>query len=113
LVKGKTSSLIRVSFIWNINKIRGFALKRLKSNWETMSVSSDKVRNVAQQPWKSISNICKDAAVFLDDCCAELLHWAGGVELLGGTVGIYNLYGDLTQIARDFIASVSSVVAYQ
>ena len=66
---------------------------------------------IAQQPWKSISSICKDAAVFLDDSCAELLHWAGGVELLGGAVGIYDLYGDLTQIARDFIASVSFTVA--
>lgn len=73
-----------------------------------MNISrSQGLRELARQPWKSIENICKDAAVFLDDSSAELLHWAGGVELLSGCVGVHHLCTDLTPVARDFIASVS------
>lgn len=74
-----------------------------------MSSRSQGLRDLASQPWKSIQNICKDAAVFVDDSCAELLHWAGGVELLRGCVGVHDLYSDLTPVASNFIASVSIV----
>ena len=78
------------------------------SNFKNSSFQG--LRTLSQQPWKSIENVCKDAAVFLDNSCAELLHWAGGVELLGGSVGIYDLYGELSPITKDFIASVSFFV---
>ena len=74
-----------------------------------MSVSESRhLKELARQLWKSIENLCKDAAVFVDDSSAELLHWAGGVELLSGCVGVFDLFTDLTPVARDFIASVSS-----
>ncbi len=56
--------------------------------------------------WKEVADVCKDAAVFVDDGAAELLHWAGGLELLEST-GVYNLYEDLNTVTRDFIAIVS------
>lgn len=62
--------------------------------------------DLARQPWRSVGTVCKDAAVFLDDGAAELLHWAGGVKLLEGCVGVYDLHSDLNPVARDFIAAV-------
>ncbi len=73
------------------------------------SAPNQELKHSSQQPWKNIENICKDAAVFLDDSCGELLHWAGGVELLKGSMGVYDLYSDLPSLARDYIASVSCV----
>ena len=64
-----------------------------------------------------VSSLCGGAAVFLDNGAAELLHWAGGVRLLGDCVGVYDLYQDLSPVARDFIAMVqqhvhSSILEY-
>lgn len=59
------------------------------------------------RPWKEVSAVCSDAAVFVDDGAGELLHWAGGLALLEGCIGVYDLFGELSPIARDFIAKVS------
>ena len=59
--------------------------------------------------WTEVSSLCGGAAVFLDSGAAELLHWAGGVRLLGDCVGVYDLYQDLSPVARDFIATVLHV----
>ena len=58
------------------------------------------------KPWRTLGGVCKDAAVFLDDGAAELLHWAGGMKLLPGSVGLYDLHAQLNPVARDFIAAV-------
>ena len=60
-------------------------------------------------PWKEVAAVCRDAAVFVDDGAGELLHWAGGLALLQGSVGVYDLFGDLSPLARDFIAKVGPV----
>lgn len=62
---------------------------------------------LSRQPWRGVAGVCRDAAVFLDDGAAELLHWAGGVRLLAGCVGCYNLHSELNTTSRHFIASVS------
>ena len=67
---------------------------------------STTLNELGTRPWKEVSSLCKDAAVFVDENAAELLHWAGGIELLGECVGVYDLYKDLSPIARDFIATV-------
>ena len=56
--------------------------------------------------WQEVAAVCRDAAIFLDDGAGELLHWAGGLALLEGTVGVYDLFGELSPIARDFISKV-------
>ena len=58
------------------------------------------------EPWREVAAVCHDAAVFLDDGAGELLHWAGGVALLDGSIGVYDLFGELNLIARDFISKV-------
>lgn len=63
----------------------------------------------SKQPWREISKVCQNAAVFLDGGAAELLHWAGGVQLLGSCVGVYDLYRDPSPVARDFIAAVRTL----
>lgn len=62
--------------------------------------------------WTEVSSLCGGAAVFLDSGAAELLHWAGGVRLLGDCVGVYDLYQDLSPVARDFIAMVLHVSSF-
>lgn len=57
-------------------------------------------------PWRLVADVSEEAAIFLDDCAGELLHYAGGVELLGGIVGAYHLYMALNPVARDLIAQV-------
>ena len=59
--------------------------------------------------WTEVAALCGGAAVFLDSGAAELLHWAGGVRLLGDCVGVYDLYQDLSPVARDYIAMVLHV----
>ena len=59
--------------------------------------------------WREVSSVCRDSAVFLDSGAAEVLHWAGGVRLLGDCVGVYDLYRVLSPVARDFIAMVGAV----
>lgn len=61
------------------------------------------------KPWKKLGGVCKDAAVFLDGGAAELLHWAGGVRLFPGCVGLYDLHAQLSPVARDFISAVCTV----
>ena len=56
--------------------------------------------------WQEVAAVCRDAAVFLDDGAGELLHWAGGLALLKGCVGVYDLFAELNPIARDFISKV-------
>ncbi len=58
------------------------------------------------KPWRTVGGVCKDAAVFLDNGAAELLHWAGGMKLFPGCVGLYDLHAKLDPVARDFIAAV-------
>lgn len=58
--------------------------------------------------WKEVIDVCKDAAIFLDNGVAELLLWAGGLELLENCNGIYDVYQDLNSIAMDIIATVST-----
>ena len=58
------------------------------------------------EPWREVAAVCHDAAVFLDDGAGELLHWAGGVALLDGCIGVYDIFGELNHIARDFISKV-------
>ena len=62
-------------------------------------------------PWRLVAAVSEEAAVFLDDCAGELLHYAGGVELLGEVVGAYHLYMELNPVARDLIAQVFNVSA--
>lgn len=76
------------------------------------SSQASALSELAIRPWKEVARVCKDAAVFLDDPAAELLHWAGGLELLGECVGVYDLYKDLNSIARDFIATVRDPFNY-
>lgn len=64
------------------------------------------LKEIAINRWKKVSDTCKDAAVFIDDNAAELLHWAGGLEVLEGCVGVYNMYKELNSLAKDFIAAV-------
>ena len=70
-------------------------------------MSTARLKEIAVRPWKEVVDLCKDAAVFLDDSAADLLHWAGGLELLSGCLGVYDMYKDLNPVARDFIATVS------
>jgi hypothetical protein len=65
--------------------------------------------DLSRKPWKAVSGVSRDAAVFVDDGAAELLHWAGGVRLLEGCVGVYDLHSELSTIAKDFIAAVGCV----
>lgn len=58
------------------------------------------------RPWREVAAVCRDAAVFLDDGAGELLHWAGGLALLEGSIGVYDLFGELSPVARDFISKV-------
>ena len=44
------------------------------------------------------------AAVFMDGAAAELLHWSGGARVLPDCLGVFDLYADLSAVARDFIA---------
>ena len=60
----------------------------------------------SRTPWRNIAGVCKHAAVFLDSNAAELLHWAGGLDMLGDCVGVYDLLSDLNAVAKDFIATV-------
>ena len=62
-------------------------------------------------PWKEVAGVCRDAAVFLDDAAGELLHWAGGVALLNGSIAVYDLFGELSPVARDFISKVCKSTA--
>ena len=66
-----------------------------------------RLAEIAARPWKEVAVLSKDAAVFVDDSAAELLHWAGGLQLLNDSLGVYDMYKDLNPVARDFIASVS------
>ena len=68
---------------------------------------SSSLGELSCRPWREVGEVCKDAAVFLDDGAAELLHWAGGMKLLSGSVGLYDLHAQLSPVARDFIAAVS------
>ena len=61
-------------------------------------------------PWREIAAVCHDAAVFVDDGAGELLHWAGGLALLEGCIGVYDLFGELSPVARDFIAKVGMLI---
>ena len=61
------------------------------------------------RPWKDVAAVCQDAAVFVDDGAGELLHWAGGLALLRGCVGVYDLFAELSPVARDFIAKVGKI----
>lgn len=63
--------------------------------------------NLSREHWKAVRAVCRDAAVFVDDGAAELLHWAGGLQVLVGAVGVYDLHSELNAIAKDFIAAVS------
>ena len=63
----------------------------------------------SREPWQEIAKVCWDAAVFLDSGAAELLHWAGGVQLVEGCVGVYDMYSELSPVARDFIAMVRTI----
>ena len=63
--------------------------------------------NLSREAWKAVNAVCRDAAVFVDDGAAELLHWAGGIQQLEGAVGVYDLHSQLNAIAKDFIAAVS------
>ena len=67
------------------------------------------LNEVGCRQWKAITKVCQGAAVFVDDGSAELLHWAGGVEILGGCVGVYDIFSELNPVAKDFIATVSSI----
>ena len=60
----------------------------------------------SRSPWKEVARVTQSAAVFLDGGAAEQLHWAGGVRLLGDCVGVYDIYQELSPVARDFIAMV-------
>ncbi len=64
--------------------------------------------DASRSPWREVARLCHNAAMFLDGSAAEQLHWAGGVRLLGDCVGAYDLYRDLSPVARDFIAMVSA-----
>lgn len=72
-----------------------------RANW------SSSLGEISRTTWESVGSVCKDAAVFVDDGAGELLHWAGGIALLDGCVGVYDLHSELPPIARDFIAAVS------
>ena len=61
-------------------------------------------------PWREVAAVCHDAAVFVDDGAGELLHWAGGLALLEGCIGVYDLFGELSPVARDFIAKVGMLI---
>ena len=63
------------------------------------------------RPWKEVAAVCHDAAVFLDDGAGELLHWAGGLALLEGCTGVYDLFGELSPVARDFISKVCWLIS--
>ena len=65
----------------------------------------------SRAPWLEVARLCQNAAVFLDSSSAEQLHWVGGVRLLGDCVGVYDLYSELSPVARDFIAMVSLLVS--
>lgn len=60
----------------------------------------------SRTPWRKIASVCKNAAVFLDSNAAELLHWAGGLDMLGDCVGVYDILAELSAVAKDFIATV-------
>ncbi|XP_064398020.1 sec1 family domain-containing protein 2-like isoform X2 [Halichondria panicea] len=62
-------------------------------------------RDISISAWRKVADVCRDAAVFVDDNAAELLHWAGGLELLDGCTGMYSIYKELNSIAKDFIAT--------
>ena len=68
---------------------------------------SASLSELSSRLWTTVGRVCKDAAVFLDDGAAELLHWAGGLKLIQGCVGAYDLHSELSGVARDFIAAVS------
>eukprot|EP00731_Ephydatia_muelleri_P024916 Em0016g1187a len=59
----------------------------------------------SRTPWRNIASVCKNAAVFLDSNAAELLHWAGGLDMLGDCVGVYDVLTELSTVAKDFIAT--------
>ena len=65
-----------------------------------------RIAGAAAEPWRRVATVSEEAAVFFDDCSAELLHYAGGVALLGRIVGAYHLYKPLNPVARDLIAQV-------
>ncbi|XP_060884979.1 sec1 family domain-containing protein 2 [Labrus mixtus] len=46
-----------------------------------MSSAEDFTR-LPQQMWEKVSSKVKKAVVFMDDRCAEALHWSGGAEVL-------------------------------
>ena len=68
--------------------------------------SGSRLADISRASWRKVARVCEGAAVFLDETAGELLHWAGGLQLLGQCVGCYDLYKDLNAVARDFIAEV-------
>ena len=62
----------------------------------------------AMEAWRQVAGCSGDAAVFLDNCAGELLHYVGGVQVLGEPVGVYNLYSSLNPVARNIIAQVDN-----
>ncbi len=72
-----------------------------------MPMMASSQRDISISAWRKVADVCRDAAVFVDDNAAELLHWAGGLGLLDGCTGMYSIYKELNSIAKDFIATVS------
>ena len=66
--------------------------------------------DACSRAWKEVAAVCHDAAVFLDDGAGETLHWTGGFSLLEGSVGVYDLFGELNPVARDFISKVCRLI---
>ena len=62
--------------------------------------------DLSRAPWIHCSELLRDAALFVDQGTAELLHWAGGIAVLPPCTGVYDLYAPLGAVARDAIAKV-------
>lgn len=43
---------------------------------------ADVLASLPGQMWDKVVSKVKKAVVFLDECCAESLHWSGGADLL-------------------------------
>lgn len=49
--------------------------------------------SAAKETWKKVEACAKNALVYLDAPAAELLHWAGGINLISTCYCILDLFG--------------------
>ena len=57
--------------------------------------------SAAKEAWKKVEVCAKNAVVYLDASAAELLHWAGGINLISSCYCILDLFATDNQTMVD------------